>query len=113
MSFENQRSIRLWVALFDLSVDVIYCLEGLSFFFIPLVNKDGEFVFNWKLVASNYLKGWFFLDWVGNVPYSMFKAFPKEASLDDMKNFFTFNFAYIPRFYIVCMALKLIRIRRV
>lgn len=41
----------------------------------------------------------------------MFKAFPGEPSLDDFKNFVSFNFAYIPRFYIICLALKLFRIR--
>lgn len=57
------------------------------------------------------MKCWFFLDCLANVPYSMFKAYPGEASLDDFKNFIHFNFAYIPRFYIVCLALKLFRIR--
>ena len=62
---------------------------------------------------KDYLKHWFVLDCLGNIPYAMFKAFPGEPSLDDFKNFITFNFAYIPRFYIICSALKLLRIRNV
>lgn len=40
----------------------------------------GEYIFDRKLVAKEYLKFWFFLDCLGNVPYSMFKAFPGKPS---------------------------------
>lgn len=73
----------------------------------------GEYIFDRKLVAKLYIKRWFILDCLGNIPFSMFKAFPGKASLDDFSNFIHFNFAYIPRFYIFCMALKLFRIRNV
>lgn len=49
---------------------------------------------------------------MGNIPYGLFKAIPMEESKDDLKNFLTFNFSYIPRFYIVCLSFKLIRIRK-
>ncbi|CDW78950.1 UNKNOWN [Stylonychia lemnae] len=111
MSFENQRKIMLTIAVTDLAIDVLFTLESISNFFIPGTNKDGEYVFKRKKVAKQYLKSWFILDCLGNIPYGMFKAFPGEPSLDDMSNFVKFNFAYIPRFYIVCLALKLFRIR--
>lgn len=49
---------------------------------------------------------------MGNIPFSMFKYFKRDRLDSDWDNFTTFNFAYVPRIYTVCLGLKLIRIRK-
>lgn len=72
----------------------------------------GELIFNRKTIIKNYVVTWLISDCLANIPYGMFKAFPGKPSLDNMTNFLHFNFAYIPRFYIVCLSIKLLRIRK-
>jgi hypothetical protein len=48
---------------------------------------------------------------LSNIPFSIGKAFP-HVSNNDLYNLYTFNFAYVPRVYIACLAIKLTRIRK-
>ena len=69
-------------------------------------------MFNRKTVAKAYILSYFFIDLVGCLPVGLFKAIPQEQSKDDLHNILTFNFAYIPRLYIVFLTVKLTRIRK-
>lgn len=42
MSFEDERYIRLEIAVVDAIVDLIYTIESLMTFFIPCPNKEGK-----------------------------------------------------------------------
>ena len=63
-------------------------------------------------MARNYLRRWFILDLLGNFPCGLFKVLPHTPSSNDLHNLLVFNFAYIPRIYVVWLVLKLIRIRK-
>jgi hypothetical protein len=72
----------------------------------------GEFVFNRRKVAKSYILSWFFIDCLAAIPYAMFKYYPKDPGANDLQNLIHLNFAYIPRFYVICIAFKLARIRK-
>ena len=46
------------------------------------------------------------------IPFGLFKVIPREGGHDELFNFITFNYAYIPRIYVICLIFKLARIRK-
>ena len=75
----------------------------------------GELIFDRKKVAGAYLKSFFLLDCISNMPLTLLKyiSFKYEKyNGDDIHNFITLNFAYIPRIYIIFLALKVLRMRK-
>ncbi len=81
---------------------------------IILINI-GEFLFDRKRVAKNYLKGKFVFDLIACIPFSSGKYFKRnyKAEFNDGENFIRFNFSYTPRIYIICQSLQFIRLRKV
>jgi CRP-like cAMP-binding protein len=63
-------SIRIKVLLiFELIVDVIYLIDCFSHFFIPYYDIDDNLITDHKLIARNYLLGWFWIDILSGIPY--------------------------------------------
>jgi hypothetical protein len=107
--------------VFETLFELPFIVDQILTFFIPDVSGDGktltlnflgEFVFNRKAVAKRYLTFWFWFDTISNIPYTFFKFYMRDPYDSDMMNFLTFNLAYTPRVYTVCLGLKLFRIRK-
>ena len=61
--------------MLDLITDLLNMIDCLSYFFIPIMDGAGQwnsgYIFERKIVAKRYLKTWFAIDVIANVPYSL------------------------------------------
>ena len=58
------------VVIFDTIVDFMFLIDIILTFFTTYVD-NGEIITNTKKIRYNYLKGWFALDCVAALPYSV------------------------------------------
>lgn len=99
--FQTSVTVPLASQIIDLLCDTANIADSLTQFYIPLVETGGNshhsgYIFERKIVALNYLRSWFLLDTVSNVPFSfVYRAF--------MTN---------PKLYLVLMSFKLTRVRK-
>ena len=112
MSFEDKRKITPFVAGTDFFCDLCHLVDMVLAFLTPALSGEGEFLFSRSRSVTRYLFTWFPLDCIALMPVGLFKALPNQPSSDDLHNFLVFNYAYIPRFYVMFLGFKLIRIRK-
>lgn len=48
----------------------IYLITDLFINFNTAITIDGNIITNWKIIANNYLKSYFFFDLISSIPYS-------------------------------------------
>lgn len=58
------------IVIFDTIVDFMFLIDIVLTFFTTYV-ENGEIITNTKKIRYNYLKGWFALDCVAALPYSV------------------------------------------
>jgi hypothetical protein len=86
MAFEEKHEVSPSVYVLDTICDIFNFTDMISIFFVPITNIEGkkrivlfligEFVFNRKKVALNYIRRWFFVDLISNIPYTVIKIIP-------------------------------------
>lgn len=59
------------VVIFDTFVDLMFFIDIIITFFTTYINSAGELVVSGKLIRRNYIRGWFLLDCVAALPYSV------------------------------------------
>lgn len=67
-----------WV-VFDLCVNFLFCCDIVITFFSAYVNTEGEMEVNRATIACNYLKGWFWVDFLASMPFSMIDFFAPDS----------------------------------
>jgi len=58
--------------LTDNMVDIMFFLDILIIFNSPYYNEDFKLIDNRKVIATQYLQGWFFIDLLAIVPFDVF-----------------------------------------
>jgi hypothetical protein len=74
----------------------------------------GDYVFDRCKIFKRYAKSWMLIDILAGLPCGLLKyigQFKKGSFFNDVENFKTLNFSYLPRFYMIMLAFKLSRIR--
>ena len=51
--------------------DLIFIFDLIVNFYAAFYNKNDELVVDKKLIAKNYLRGWFFLDFIASIPFDI------------------------------------------
>ena len=99
---------------FDFYMDAIFLLEILATFFIPIYDKNQRLITDRRVIALYYLNTYFMFDLLACFPLSYVKmtsaAWPR--SKNDVKNFLTFNYNSVPRFYKLMLSVKFFRLKR-
>ena len=72
VAFQVQHPI---IVIIDTIVDCMFIVDIILTFFTTYVGADGEFVTNSKMIRKNYMKGWFALDCLAALPYSVVQSF--------------------------------------
>ncbi len=49
----------------------MYCLDIILNFRTTFVSKSGQVIYDSKLIAVNYIKGWFLLDLLAAIPFDL------------------------------------------
>lgn len=66
-------------AVFDLCVNFLFCCDIGITFFTAYVNTEGEMEVRRVRIACNYLKGWFWVDFLASMPFSLIDYFSPES----------------------------------
>ncbi|XP_074648334.1 voltage-gated delayed rectifier potassium channel KCNH8-like [Tubulanus polymorphus] len=59
----------------DITVEVLFIIDIVFNFRTTYVSKSGQVVYDAKMIAINYIKGWFLLDLLAAVPFDLLYAF--------------------------------------
>jgi len=59
---------------FEIFIDIVFIIDIILHFFSPFIQND-KTVFDKKLILSNYLAGWFFLDVLSSIPLNIIQLF--------------------------------------
>ncbi|XP_064646364.1 potassium voltage-gated channel subfamily H member 8-like isoform X12 [Lineus longissimus] len=59
----------------DVTVEVLFIIDIIFNFRTTYVSRGGQVVYDPKLIALNYIKGWFLLDLLAAIPFDLFYAF--------------------------------------
>ena len=51
-------------------MNVFFCIDIFICFRTPYYDSEGEIHFSSKEIALNYLKGFFFIDFISSIPFS-------------------------------------------
>jgi hypothetical protein len=112
-AFEDEPS---WSTVyFDFYLDLVFFIEILITFNMPLYDQKSRLVTDRKVIAIKYLRTFFILDLVFLFPFSYYRKIsattPRDK--DDLLNFVSLNFTSVPRFYKILLFGKILRIRKV
>ena len=58
---------------FEIFIDSMYCLDLFMNFLMAYEDQDKKIEVRWKKIAANYLRTWFFLDFISCIPYQYFE----------------------------------------
>ena len=72
IGFDIQIDIGSFMYVFNILVDVYFCVDCAMNFNVAIVKKDGEIVTDPEFVRRTYFKGWFFLDLITSIPFGAF-----------------------------------------
>ena len=65
------------LVIFNIIVDTVFVCDVMLNFKTTYSSKDGEIVFDSKMIVKNYVKSWFAVDFVAALPYGVFNlAYP-------------------------------------
>jgi hypothetical protein len=57
--------------IFDLIVDACFCTDIIITFFTAKEAKEGHLIIDKKIIAHNYLRGWFTIDLFTSIPFQI------------------------------------------
>ncbi|GFO37637.1 potassium voltage gated channel subfamily h [Plakobranchus ocellatus] len=63
----------------DAGVEVLFLIDIVLNFLTTYLNKSGQVVYEFKLIAMNYISGWFVLDLLAAIPFDLLYAFSVET----------------------------------
>ncbi|ESO08636.1 hypothetical protein HELRODRAFT_128997, partial [Helobdella robusta] len=72
----NNQRITLY---FDVFVEMLFIIDIIFNFQTTYVNKSGQVIYQPKLIAFNYLRGWFVLDLLAAIPFDLLYAFQVDT----------------------------------
>ena len=72
IGFDIQIDIGSFMYVFNILVDVYFCVDCAMNFNVAIVKKDGEIVTDPEFVRRTYFKGWFFIDLITSIPFGAF-----------------------------------------
>ena len=61
-----------WQFIFDCFIDVTFLADMMLNFHTGFYDDQEEFIVDKRVIAGNYLRGWFFIDLVSTVPIDLF-----------------------------------------
>ena len=96
----------LWV-VFDLCVNFLFSCDIIVTFFSAYVTSEGEMEVNRLTIAWTYLKGWFLIDFVACLPFSLVDYFAPDSQGPSGNYNRLIRIARLPRLY------KLLRLARI
>ena len=64
---EDERSN--FLPMFDVFVDIMYIVDLILNFFMAYEDRDKKIETKMRMIASNYLSGWFALDFLACIPF--------------------------------------------
>ncbi|KAI8775895.1 potassium voltage-gated channel subfamily H member 4 isoform X3, partial [Biomphalaria glabrata] len=64
---------------FDAGVEVLFAIDIVLNFRTTFLNKSGQVVYDSRLIALNYIRGWFLLDLLAAIPFDVMYAFSGET----------------------------------
>jgi len=111
IAFEDEPS---WANIgIETYMDLVFFIDIFITFITPITDKNGRLITAKKPIAKKYLGFWFAFDVLCLFPLFYLRKISEnnERSQNDIENFFTFNFKYLPRFYLVLLAVKFVRTR--
>jgi hypothetical protein len=59
------------IIVFDVSADIIFLINIILTFFVPVYDKNGKLIYNKKKIAKMYLKLWFWPDLIVCIPFTL------------------------------------------
>ena len=72
IGFDIHIGIGSFMYVFNILVDVYFCVDCAMNFNVAIVKKDGEIVTDPEFVRRTYFKGWFFIDLITSIPFGAF-----------------------------------------
>lgn len=68
------------LVIFNIFVDTFFIVDVVLNFKTTYCGKEGEIIFNSKMICINYLKSWFFIDFIAALPYGVLNlAYPNGS----------------------------------
>ncbi|XP_012936081.1 potassium voltage-gated channel subfamily H member 4 isoform X2 [Aplysia californica] len=64
----------------DAGVEVLFAIDIVLNFRTTFLNKSGQVVYEGKMIAINYMRGWFLLDLLAAIPFDLLYAFSVETA---------------------------------
>ena len=98
----------------DWVVDIIFIMDLFVNFMTAYEKRDGLQETRLGLIAKNYLKGWFIIDFMACFPVQLIEPLLMQAGAESGKGQFNevLRLAKIPRFYRLIRVFRLIRLFR-
>jgi len=95
------------VNFLEILMDFLFIVDLIFNFFIPYIDQEDEMVCNHKMIAKNYVTGWFGFDLLSSIPSSTIIFFIEETNLHTNKIIVNVQLIKFSRLYKV---LKLTRV---
>lgn len=93
--------------IFDLTVDVLFVIDILVIFNSAFYDEDYKLTDQYQQIATNYLRGWFLLDFLAIFPFNI--LFPTQSNnFNEMARIFR-----IGRLYKLVKLLRLVRVLKI
>ena len=69
------------LTIFNTIIDCVFIMDVIMNFRTTYMNKDGELVYDSKMITYNYLKSWFIVDVTAAFPYGLINLAYKEQAV--------------------------------
>ncbi|KAH9498163.1 Potassium voltage-gated channel sub H member 8, partial [Bulinus truncatus] len=77
-AFKREGRIKEFIYM-DVFVEVMFAIDIVLNFRTTFLNKSGQVVYDSRLIAINYIRGWFLLDLLAAIPFDVLYAFSVET----------------------------------
>jgi hypothetical protein len=95
---------------FDLVLDAFFMLDIIINFFSAYNNETGVIIDDFKLIISNYLQFWFYLDFISSIPIELISAQNTSTNKNQIKNIKIYKLVRLFRLIKMIRVLKYVRI---
>lgn len=99
-----------WDAI-DTIVDILFITELIINFFVAFERRDGTLETRQKFIARNYLRSWFFVDFIACIPVDLFEPLMMgntSSGSSEYKNLS--RLSKLPRLYRLVRLIRLFRL---
>ena len=95
----------------DASVDILFGIDIVVNFVSAYEQPDGRLIIEHKKIASNYLRGWFILDFLACFPFQLIPLGEDTSGVSN--NSGILRLARLPRLYRLVRLVRMIKMLRV